>query len=149
LKEETMSQDPERTRTEEELSAAQNLRNAMIWRVKVQLRNLPSVTADQYEKIVGLALHEAQWAAQELSNLYAAVASFQGAGWRPFDCFDQAAAQAARQAPPAAQEPTGPPPPASQAQPPKGELDDLGRDLQKGLKEVGGALQDFFGSKKK
>ena len=46
-----MSQDPNRTRTEEELSAAQHLRNAMYWRVKVQLRDLPSVTAEQYGQI--------------------------------------------------------------------------------------------------
>jgi hypothetical protein len=142
-----MSQDPNRTRTEEELSAAQHLRNAMYWRVKVQLRNLPSVTAEQYEQIVGLALREAQSASHELSSLYPSIASFQGAGWRPFDCFDHAASPpAGQEAPPAAQGTTGPPP---AGQPQKGELDDLGKDLQKGLKEVGGALQDFFGSKKK
>jgi len=73
-KEATMTPDQNHTTgTEEEKGASTNLRNAMFWRVKAQLRSLRTITARQYNDIVDTALRDAQAAARELSNLYPGI----------------------------------------------------------------------------
>lgn len=150
-KEATMTPDQNHTTgTEEEKSASTSLRNAMFWRVKAQLRSFRTITARQYNEIVDTALRDAQAAARELSNLYPGIESHQNAGWKAFDCFDQVAAKAAspgQTPPPQPQAPTGPPPDTRQQ--PGNDLDNLGKDMEKGLRDIGGAIVSFFGEKKK
>ena len=154
-----MAQNPGYTiRSEAEQGAVSNLRNAMFWRVKIQLQTLQTVTAQQYKEIVTVAYNDAQFACQELMNLYTGIETHQKAGWRAFDCFDRVASQPPapqqqQQQPPPPQAappaPGAPPPPAGQPQPQHSEVDNIGKDLQKGLKDIGGALEDLFGQKKK
>jgi hypothetical protein len=155
-----MAQNPGYTiRSEAEQGAVSNLRNAMFWRVKIQLQTLQTVTAQQYKEIVTVAYNDAQFACQELMNLYTGIETHQKAGWRAFDCFDRVASQPPapqqqqQQQPPPPQAappaPGAPPPPAGQPQPQHSEVDNIGKDLQKGLKDIGGALEGLFGQKKK
>jgi hypothetical protein len=161
-----MTQNPGYTiRSEPEQNAVTNMRNAIFWRVKVQLQSFHTVTAQQFHEIVEIAWRDAQTACQELMNLYPGIDAHQKSGWRAFDCFDRVASRPPVQqpqpmpqpqplpqqplphaAPPAQEEPS---PPAGQPQKQKSDLDNIGKDLEKGLKDVGGALKDLFGSKKK
>jgi len=162
-----MTQEGYTIRSEEERNAVNHLRNAVYWRVKFQLAGMASVTLEQYRALVAIAVNDAHAAAQEVTKIFPMIESYQKAGWKPYDCFDQAAAQAQTPPPPpqpqAAQpapaaappqpgqpQPGQPQPGQPQAgQPQKAELDNLGKDLEKGLKDIGGALEGLFGQKKK
>ncbi len=149
-------------RSEAEMGAVISMRNAILLRVKVQLQFFPTVTQAQFQEIVGVAWKEAQFVCQEIMDLYPDIEAHQRVGFKAFDCFDQVLSRARPQGfgnqpvPPLQQVHTGssvatpgaPSPVSRQAQ--KGnELEAIGREIEKGLKEVGGALKDIFGSKKK
>jgi len=127
-------------RSEEERQAVFHLRSALFWRVKLQLQQLPSVTPQQFQEMVRIAVWDAQAIAAEIANLYPALDALQKVGWRASDAFDRAV----------------PPQPASASAPqggtpnrPGSELDNFGKELDKGFKEIGGAIDGFLGGKKK
>ena len=147
-----MTQEGYTIRSEEERNAVNHLRNAIYWRVKFQLTGMASVTLEQYRALVAIAVNDAHAAAQEVTKVFPMIESYQKAGWKPFDCFDQAAAQAQTPPPPPQPQAAQPAPaaaPPQPGQPQKAELDNLGKDLEKGLKDIGGALEGIFGQKKK
>jgi hypothetical protein len=137
-----MTQNPGLTiRSEAEQSAVFHLRNALLWRVKVQLQTVPAVTAEQYREMVDVAMRDAHALATEISNLYAALDALQKVGWRAPDAFD-------RVVPPM---PGASPNAPQTAQPNRvaSDIDNLGRDLDKGFKDLGGAIDGLFSGKKK
>ena len=133
-------------RSEEERNVVGHLRQALLWRVKVQLASAPTLTAEQFQQMVSVALMDAQALAAEAASFFPALDALQKVGWKPADAFDRAV-------PPfggAPAQPGGAPPPqAQQPQQPNRELDAFGRDLKKGFQEMGGAIDGWLGGKKK
>ena len=132
-------------RSEEERNVVAHLRQALLWRVKVQLAAAPTVSAEQFQQMVSVALADAQALAAEASALFPALDALQRVGWRPADAFDRAV-------PPFGGAPAGPagaPPQPQSPQQANRELDAFGRDLKKGFQEMGGAIDGWLGGKKK
>src|SRR5687767_2250768 len=120
-------------RSEEERNVVHHLRQVLLWRVKVQLAAMPSVSAEQFQQMVQVAVSDAQALTAEIAQLFPAIDALQRVGWRPGDAFDRAL----------------PPPPGAQAQAAPGapqqgtgnpDVDALGRDLKRGFDEMGGAI---------
>jgi hypothetical protein len=130
-------------RSEEERNAVHHLRQALLWRVKVQLSAMPSITSEQFNQMVQIAVWDTQALAGEITQLFGAIDALQKVGWRPADAFDRALP------PPAGAQAAQPQPGQGQGGSGNQELDAFGRDLKKGFQEMGGTIDGWLGGKKK
>jgi|GEM_PF-3551942 len=133
-----------------------DLRDSVITRIKSRLYNTQTISITELQGILNLVLQETQGICQEVMNLYPQIDAYQKAGWRIRDCLEHLLPQArsqpvqntAKNYPQQKVSDTFTPSPQNTTHQKSNELDGIAKEFEKGIKELGGALKDIFGTKK-